>query len=144
MRTFRHRFIVKAPITAVSTFHNDTAALKNLMPPPLQLRFNRLDPMGEGAVSDFSMGLGPLQVHWTAVHSNVTPAGFTDTQQRGPFKFWQHRHTFRAVDAQTTEVIDEVEAEPDGLISWLMWLTLPLLFVYRSWQTRRLSPKMAG
>lgn len=131
-------------MTAVSAFHNDTAALKNLMPPPLQLRFNRLDAMGEGAVSDFSMGLGPFQVHWTAVHSNVTAEGFTDTQQRGPFKFWQHRHTFRAVDAQTTEVIDEVEAEPGGLLSWLMWLTLPLLFVYRSWQTRRLSPKMAG
>lgn len=142
MKTFRHRFTVKAPLTAVTAFHSDTSALHNLMPPPLQLKFHRLDPMAEGAVADFSMGLGPFKVHWTAVHTNVTQEGFTDTQQRGPFKSWQHRHTFRALDAQTTEVIDEVEAQPAGLLSWLMWLTLPILFVYRSWQTRRLSPKM--
>jgi ligand-binding SRPBCC domain-containing protein len=53
-----------------------------------------------------------------------------------------HRHSFASVDATTTEVIDEVQAELSPHWLWRivgggMWLTLPLLFAYRGWRTRR-------
>lgn len=89
------------------------------------------------------MWLGPLPVRWVAVHTQVDPdQGFTDTQERGPFQSWVHRHSFESIDEETIEVVDDIQAEPSshlfwGLISRLMWLNLPYLFWYRAWATRR-------
>jgi ligand-binding SRPBCC domain-containing protein len=72
-----------------------------------------------------------------AVHSEVTEQnGFVDTQTQGPFRSWRHHHQFRALDDNTTEVIDEIEAEYGNLISRFMWLNLPFLFGYRAWRTK--------
>jgi ligand-binding SRPBCC domain-containing protein len=84
------------------------------------------------------MWFGPIPIRWRAVHSNVDPnRGFTDTQTAGPFADWQHRHTFTALDENTTLVEDHIQAQPGGLVSRVMWLTLPILFAYRAWRTRR-------
>jgi ligand-binding SRPBCC domain-containing protein len=68
--------------------------------------------------------------------------GFVDTQESGPFAFWQHRHTFRTISENRTEIIDEVQAETGahpfwGIVSRIMWLNLPFMFAYRAWITRR-------
>ena len=134
---YTHKFTVQAPLAAVAAFHQDSRALRMLTPPPLWVQFHRVDPLAEGSVADFSMWFGPVPVRWTAVHSDVTANGFVDTQQRGPFRAWQHRHSFQPVSEAATEIIDEIEAEPGNLISRIMWLTLPILFAYRAWRTRR-------
>jgi hypothetical protein len=59
-----------------------------------------------------------------------------------------HRHSFAPVDATTTEVIDEVQAELSSHWLWWivgsgMWLTLPLLFAYRGWRTRHVLESTA-
>lgn len=136
MEQYEHRFIVNAPLTAVSEFHRDSRALRLLTPPPVWVQFHNVEPLAEGSVADFTMWLGPLPVRWTAVHSQVTPHGFSDSQKRGPFKRWTHRHSFRELGDGRTEVVDEIEAEPGNLISRFMWLTLPILFAYRGWRTR--------
>jgi len=137
MKKYTHKFTVKAPLSAVSEFHRDSRALRMLTPPPMWVQFHQVDPLAEGSVADFTMWLGPLPVRWTAVHTQVTPQGFEDTQQRGPFKFWRHRHTFQELNLGTTGVVDEIEAEAGNLVSRFMWLTLPILFAYRAWRTRR-------
>ena len=44
-------------------------------------------------------------------HRGVRPAAlFVDVQLRGPYRRWEHRHTFRAVDGGT-QITDEVEYE---------------------------------
>jgi len=143
MRQFSHCFEVRAPIERVAEFHRDTQALRKLSPPPMFVTFNKLQPLAEGSLADFTLWLGPIPVRWVAVHSAVDPRqGFTDSQKIGPFDTWVHRHTFRSLGDQLTEVIDEIQAEPGkqfvgGLVSRLMWLGLPVLFAYRAWQTRR-------
>lgn len=137
MNTYEHRFTVNAPLTAVSQFHRDSRALRQLTPPPMWVQFHTVEPMAEGSIADFTMWLGPLPVRWTAVHTDVAPHGFIDTQQKGPFQFWRHTHTFRALGDGRTEIIDKIEAEPGNLISRFMWLTLPILFAWRGWRTRR-------
>ncbi|GAB4280546.1 MAG: hypothetical protein Kow0080_33540 [Candidatus Promineifilaceae bacterium] len=132
-----HKFTVDAPLTAVSQFHRDSRALRLLTPPPMWVQFHKVEPMAEGSTADFTMWLGPLPIRWTAVHTNVTPYSFVDTQQKGPFQFWQHTHTFRTLANGRTEIIDKIEAEPGNLISRFMWLTLPILFAWRGWRTRR-------
>ena len=133
---YRHRFEVKASLTAVSEFHGDSRALCQLTPPPIWVQFHQVEPLAEGSMADFTMWLGLLPVRWTAVHTQVTPHGFIDTQKRGPFKRWIHRHSFRELDNGKIEVVDEIEAEPGNLVSRFMWLTLPVLFAYRGWRTR--------
>lgn len=147
MLHFQHEFQVKAPVEQVAEFHRDTTTLKLLNPPPLFVQFNSLEPLSEGSVADFTIWFGPLPINWVAVHSDVNPMeGFTDTQLKGPFKTWVHRHTFRRLDQDTCEVKDEIQAEPGegifrGLLSRLMWFNLPLLFAYREWRTRRAVEK---
>jgi ligand-binding SRPBCC domain-containing protein len=134
---FRHRFTVNAPLWAVAEFHSDSSALRYLTPPPLIVRFNEVQPIEEGAVVDFTIWAGPLPIRWTAVHTHVTEKnGFVDTQTRGPFQSWRHKHQFKALNENTTEIIDEIEAEYGGLISRFMWLGMPLLFGYRAWRTK--------
>ena len=143
MRQFRHEFQVNAPIERVAEFHSSTEALKLLTPPPLFVKFNQVEPMGEGSRADFTLWLGPIPIRWIAKHSNVHPTdGFTDTQVEGPFQTWIHRHTFTQMTTDMTKIIDEIEGQSSdhlfsGIVSRLMWLTLPILFAYRAQQTRR-------
>ena len=143
MRHYSHRFKVLAPLESVAEFHRDSRALKQLTPPPLFVSFNTVEPLAEGSVVDFTMWLGPLPIHWVATHSEVDPIqGFTDSQTTGPYEVWIHCHSFESVDENATNVIDQVQAKTSnnpfwGIISNFMWLTLPVLFAYRSWQTRR-------
>ena len=102
-----------------------------------------VEPMKENSIADFTMWLGPIPVRWKAVHSNVEPdRGFVDTQKEGPFKQWIHEHSFIYIDNNTTEVRDEISLVFKnnafwGLIGRMLWLSLPILFMYRSWITRR-------
>lgn len=143
MRQFQHEFQVNAPIERVAEFHSSTKALKLLTPPPLFVKFNHIEPMGEGSRADFTLFLGPIPIHWIANHTDVHPTdGFTDTQVEGPFQTWIHRHTFTQMTTDTTKIIDEIEGQPSGhlfsgIVSRFMWLTLPILFSYRAQQTRR-------
>jgi ligand-binding SRPBCC domain-containing protein len=147
MRHYQHAFQVDAPIERVADFHSDTMTLKLLTPPPLFVQFNNIQPLAEGSIADFTMWFGPLPINWVALHSEVDPMqGFTDTQVKGPFETWIHRHSFRRLDQARCEVKDEIQAEPGdgifrGILSRLMWLNLPLLFAYREWQTRRAVEK---
>jgi ligand-binding SRPBCC domain-containing protein len=143
MRQFRHEFQVNAPIERVAEFHSSTEALKLLTPPPLFVKFNLIEPMGEGSRADFTLWFGPIPIHWIANHTDVHPTdGFTDTQVEGPFQTWIHRHTFTQMTTDMTKIIDEIEGQPSdhlfsGIVSRFMWLTLPILFSYRAQQTRR-------
>jgi ligand-binding SRPBCC domain-containing protein len=108
------------------------------MPPPMHVRFNQIEPLANGSVADFTMYAGPVSIRWVAVHSDVTEQnGFVDVQEQGPFQSWRHRHHFRAIDEQRTEVIDEIEAEIGNVLSRFMWLNLPVLFAYRARQTKK-------
>jgi ligand-binding SRPBCC domain-containing protein len=137
MKHFQHSFTVKAPLPVVAEFHKDASALRLLMPPPMSVRFNKIEPLAEGSTADFTMLAGPVSIRWVAVHSDVSEQnGFVDVQQQGPFRSWRHRHQFCAIDAQKTEVIDEIEAEFGTTLSRFMWLNLPVLFAYRARQTK--------
>ena len=142
MRSFQHEFSVNASLDRVVEFHGSTRALKQLTPPPLFVQFNQIEPLAEGSRSDFTLWLGPIPIHWVAVHSDVSPeTGFTDTQVEGPFQTWIHTHRFMEISQDKTRIIDRVEGLPSnhpfwGIISRFMWLTLPILFSYRAQQTR--------
>lgn len=141
---YRHRFQVRAPLAEVAAFHSRSTSMAAITPPPVVVRMHQAPArLVDGERMEFTLWLGPLPVPWQAVIENVSPAGFDDRQLRGPFRRWLHRHRFSAVDERTTEVLDDIELElrPHpwwGLVGLGMWLTLPLLFAYRGWRTKRL------
>jgi ligand-binding SRPBCC domain-containing protein len=146
---FDHRFTVKAPLSEVVEFHRHATGLKALTPPLAFMRFHSLpDPIQQGDVLSFSMWLGPVPIHWESSFPEFSANGFVDTQGKGPFRSWTHRHTFTELKPGITEVRDQIEAHLDanlwrGLVGLLMWLTLPALFLYRKMQTRRLLESSA-
>lgn len=141
---YEHRFRVSAPLAAVADFHTQSASMAAITPPPVVVRIQRAPArLNEGDEMEFTLWLGPLPVRWLARIEAVSPNAFTDRQLRGPFRRWVHRHSFLPVDETTTAVVDQVELSlrPHlwwGLIGLGMWLSLPLLFAYRGWKTRRL------
>ena len=140
---FQHRFRVRASLAAVAEFHSQTASLAVLTPLPVVVRIHRAPTIQHaGDEIDFTMWFGPLPIRWLAQIDQVWDSGFVDRQVRGPFRAWVHRHSFALVDVTTTDVFDEVQAELSSYWLWWiigssMWLTLPLLFAYRGWRTRR-------
>lgn len=150
MPFFRYQFTVRSPLEQVAAFHHSPAALRQLNPPPIVVQFHRIEPLAEGSRADFTLWVGPIPVRWRALHFNVDPLmGFSDIQEAGPFRSWEHRHQFRCIDAQTTEVSEEIQAEFgqgfwNGLVSRGMWLGLPVLFAFRAWATRRACEKVGS
>ena len=134
MLTFHYTFIVAAPVTAVSAFHHDTRVLRKLTPPPIFVQIHRLAPLGEGSEAEFTLWFGPIPVRWLAVHSQVGPHGFTDTQVRGPLQMWQHTHRFTAVSPTRTQVTESIvyEYAPGlrGLLSRLLFARPALWFLF--------------
>ena len=73
----------------------------------IDCQFNELQPLSEGSVADITMWFGPLPIRWVARHSDVNPnTGFSDTQVVGPFEAWIHRHSFKVVEDNITEIRD--------------------------------------
>jgi len=142
MPIFDYSFIVNAPQAEVAAFHANTHALKKLKPPFVILKLHRVDPMDEGSISEFTMWMGLIPVRWRAVHSNVGPSGFTDTQINGPLAYWKHDHRFEVVDENTTQIHEHIEYEFlsgwSGLLSRLLFglFGLTALFTYRKLATQ--------
>ncbi len=139
---YRHSFRVRAPLASVADFHRRAESLRLLTPPPTMLRILEAPPVLASAdVMRFSMGIGPARLEWVARIEDVSDTGFLDRQISGPFAAWTHRHTFVPVDAETTEVRDEVSADLRPHPAWAavglaIWAGLPALFTYRAFQTR--------
>ena len=92
---------------------------------------------------DFTLWLGPLPIHWVARIEETTPVSFVDRQSQGPFAAWEHLHTYVAQPDGSTVVDDRVTARLRKHPYWFfvglgMWVTLPMLFAFRGWKTRRI------
>ena len=141
---YQHEFIVAAPLASVTAFHQQSASMAAITPPPVIARIHQApEYLQPGDRMAFTLWLGPLPVRWTAQIEALPGAGFADRQESGPFAAWLHRHTFIALADGRTLVRDEIEYRPKrhlfwGPVGWLMGLNLPVLFAYRGWKTRRL------
>lgn len=141
---YRHRFRVRAPVSEVVEFHRRSDSLAAITPPVPPLQMDPAPPrLGVGDQMAFRMWLGPIPIRWRAFISQVSSTGFTDHQLEGPFRHWVHKHTFLPVEERSAEVVDEITAALRwhpiwGPVGLMMWLSLPALFAFRGWRTRRI------
>ena len=135
---------VPAPVEDVARFHAAPRVIRRLTPFVVPMSLHRMDPLGEGSISEFTLWFGPVPVRWTALHIDVDPqAGFTDIQTDGPFPLWRHSHRFQPGRTGGTDIVEHVDYRHAG--GWAALLTrllfsrpmLFLLFSYRSAVMRR-------
>ncbi len=120
--------VVAAEIEEAFAFFSNAANLDAITPP--SLGFTILTPlpivMREGALIEYRLRLMGMPIHWRTRIDEWNPGrSFTDTQLRGPYALWVHRHSF-APHRDGTLIRDRVDyALP------LPYLTAPIhaLFV---------------
>lgn len=141
---YRHSFTIQASLVSVASFHTQSQSMGAITPPPVIVQVHRApEILAEGDEMEFTLWLLFLPIRWVARIHEVTPTGFVDQQVSGPFASWKHTHLYIRHDVLLTEVCDQVEATlSSNPIKWLagagMWLSMPLLFAYRGWKTRKL------
>ncbi len=145
-----HRFQVPAPLAQVAAFHRDPSSMGAITPPPVVVRVHEAPcQLADATEMAFTLWMGPLPIRWRARIDQVSPTGFRDSQLSGPYASWVHRHTFTALGAHCTEILDEVDASLPAdvgrrLLALALWINMPLLFAYRAWKTRRILRQDLG
>lgn len=104
---------VARPADEVFAFFADPKNLGRITPAGMGFEFLSDDfAMREGLEVDYRLRpLLGIPIGWkTRIASYDPPNGFADIQLRGPYKRWEHVHTFRAVEGGT-QVDDEITYE---------------------------------
>ena len=134
------RTVLRCPQQDVFAFLTDASNLDLIT--PSWLKFRILTPMPVemhcGAVFDYALRLHGFPVRWrTEITEWSSPHVFADTQRRGPYRQWRHRHSLTALGPQTTAVEDEVLYRvPGGALTHRLWVRRDLLRLYRHEQRR--------
>ncbi len=124
------------PVSEVFEFFADAANLESITPPSLKFRIQTPQPieMSTGTLIDYQLRLHWVPIRWqTEISVWEPPHRFVDRQLRGPYRIWEHTHTFKQVDDGTL-VRDDVDyASPGGRVieRLLVRRDLRRIFEYR-------------
>ena len=103
-------------------FYGDADNLEQITPPWLRFRIRdpRPQALSAGARLEYSLVLHRFPIRWiTEIDVWEPPHRFVDHQVRGPYRLWEHTHTFEPVPGGTL-LIDRVRyAIPYGPLGML-------------------------
>ena len=106
--------VIRAAPERVFAFHELPDVMSRLLPPWESSRIIEAAPslrVGSRAIIDTKL-FGFLTVRWEALHTAYErPRMFEDTQVKGPFRSWRHRHIIEP-HAEGALLRDEIEYEP--------------------------------
>jgi ligand-binding SRPBCC domain-containing protein len=130
------------PIDVVFSFFSDAHNLETLTPPWLKFRVLTPAPIAieRGTKIDYRLRVHGLPIRWTSeINVWEPPNRFADRQVRGPYRRWEHEHTFDEADDGTI-VGDRVEFAVRGgrLPGQLASADVRRIFAYRRKRLREL------
>ena len=139
------------PRDDVFAFFSDASNLERITPPELGFRIVTAQPikLEKGALIDYNLSLHGIPMSWrTEITLWEPPHEFVDTQLRGPYSQWIHRHTFTELAPDRTLIKDEVRyrlpLEPLGdLAHFIVRGQLERIFDFRQTAVAELLLKTA-
>jgi ligand-binding SRPBCC domain-containing protein len=136
--------LIRASAQRVFAFHEQPQVLELLLPPWEKARViqrAKISEIGSRAIIETQI-FGPFTVQWIAEHTVYDPPNvFEDTQIKGPFRSWRHRHVVEH-DRNGAMLRDQIDYEPPFgfvgrfLAPLLIERRLRRLFDYRHQVTR--------
>lgn len=141
----------RMPASAEEVFrwHEQPGALQRLTPPWESVEIEQ-PPSGirDGDRGVLVVCIGPFHVRWHLEHRGyIQGRQFRDVQLSGPFRRWEHTHSFFPEDAHSSWLEDRIVYElPFGLLGkifggWFAQRKLKRLFDYRHRITAEAMPK---
>jgi uncharacterized protein (TIGR01777 family) len=134
----RARTVIDAPLDQTFAFFSKAANLGVITPAAMRFSIQgQAPPMATGAMIDYRVRVGPLPVRWRTRITTWEPGrSFADLQEKGPYRFWWHEHTFQAEGPRTVMEDRVYYTPPLGLVGRLanrlfIRSTLRKIFQYR-------------
>lgn len=146
MFELRREVLIPAPIDEVFEFFCDPSNLGKITPKSVGFRDLTPDarPMRPGLLIIHEIRWFGLPMRWeTRIEEYDPPHAFIDTQVKGPYKTWRHRHSFEEGPGGTL-MRDYVQYElpfgPIGVITQKLMVRRQLrhIFDYRERKIRKL------
>jgi ligand-binding SRPBCC domain-containing protein len=132
--------MIAAPLPAIFEFFSAPANLGRITPPQMRFRIAHGPDraLRQGDRIQYVFRIFGIPMRWTTLITLWNDCeAFADMQERGPYRYWLHTHTFRQLGAEV-EMTDLVEYElPFGLLgrlfgSRLVAPQLEAIFTYRA------------
>lgn len=137
MKTFKHSFVVDAPIGKVWDFYTDLHHLEVITPKEIGFKIieSNSGQITRGQTARLS-GKLLTRMTWKTKITFCKPYAYVDEMSKGLFKHWKHTHVFHKITENQTRIIDEIEFElPCGFIGKLFeryaQYRLGKIFAYR-------------
>lgn len=108
---FYQKQYLSYPLERVFSFFEKPENLNLITPPSLAFKILTPSPiaMQKDTRIDYRIRLYGIAMSWKTVISDYQPPySFTDTQVKGPYKLWVHRHHFFA-EGEGTIMIDDLQ-----------------------------------
>ena len=140
-KTFRleQEQLVARPLTEVFSFFSDAFNLERLTPPFLNFKILTPAPIDirTDTIIEYRITLFGVPMYWRTRILDFTPDdSFVDSQEKGPYAFWHHTHTFEETEGGTLMrdiVLYRLPLGPLGLLAHVLFVrhTLKRIFSYR-------------
>ncbi|HEX8546690.1 MAG TPA: SRPBCC family protein [Cytophagaceae bacterium] len=130
-RKLRTETILNGNLLQVFEFFSKAENLNLLTPSHLNFKITTPSPiiMKRGTLIDYRLVLYGIPFKWrTEISEFNAPNTFTDTQLKGPYTKWIHKHSFSEIDGKVL-MIDEVTYRSPG---WIFEPLIHSLFVKRN------------
>ena len=143
-KLFTARSKIDSPAVDVFRWHEEPGALERLTPPWEPVEIEQRPPgIRDGDRGILRVRLGPFKIRWVLEHRDyIEGRQFRDVQISGPFRAWQHTHSFTPDGPQASMLEDRIEYTlPMGFLgalfgNWFVRRKLRRLFEYRHRVTR--------